>query len=192
MPNETNKRIDDLEKEIEFLKSLILFDPLTGLHTRQGFKEEVLPFFHQAATAKTAGTQRRSLHLETLSILFIDIDDFKQVNDTKGHEEGDRILKKVANIIQDVMRGTDFIARWGGEEIVATVLGAPEKEAAEKVAEKVRATIEDETDVTVSIGVAELAGEDDTLNKLVGRTDKAMYRAKEEGKNKVVRYSELD
>ncbi len=191
MPEDPQKHIEELEQEIELLKSLVLFDPLTGLHTRQGFKEEVLPFFHLAISSKSTGIKRRSLHLETLSVLFIDIDNFKEINDANGHTEGDRVLKKVAQIIEKVMRETDFIARWGGDEIVATVLGASEQEAAEKVAEKVRATVEAQAGVTISVGVAELSGGDDTLEKLIDRADKAMYVSKTTQRNMVTRFSKI-
>ena len=191
MSNELDKkRIEELEQEIEILKALVVFDSLTGLYTRSGFSEEVLPFFHEMEYSQEHPDQRRKLKIEALSLLFIDIDDFKEINDTKGHMAGDKILRKTAETIERNVRGSDFVGRWGGEEIVVALLGADEAEGAE-IAEKIRSEVEKNTGTTVSIGAAEFTGDVKSLNNLIERADKAMYRAKDGGKNRVVTYSEL-
>ena len=191
MSNELDKkRIEELEQEIEILKALVVFDSLTGLYTRSGFSEEVLPFFHEMEYSQEHPDQRRKLKIEALSLLFIDIDDFKEINDTKGHMAGDKILRKTAETIERNVRGSDFVGRWGGEEIVVALLGADEKEGKD-IAEKVRAAVEEKGETTISIGVAECTVDVQNLNELIERADKAMYKAKERGKNNVVTYSEI-
>lgn len=184
------QKIEELEQEIEILKTLVLFDPLTGLLTRNGFKDEVLPFFLDLEYSREHPDQRRSQNFKTLSLLFIDIDNFKSVNDTEGHDKGDKVLKRVANEIEKNVRGSDFVGRWGGEEIVVALLGASEGEAKD-ISEKIRGSVEKETGQTISIGICELADDIHTFDELVKRADTAMYRAKNKGKNCVIMYSEL-
>jgi diguanylate cyclase (GGDEF)-like protein len=129
--------------------------------------------------------------LRPLSIIMADIDNFKQANDTYGHQSGDLILKEVAQIVQSKCRQTDVVARYGGEEFVAMLSGARGKDAAE-VGEKIRAAVEakkfrfgDATyGATISIGVAEYSN-DETKDDLISKADKALYSAKRNGKNKV-------
>lgn len=184
------QRIKELEQEVEILKSLVLFDPLTGLLTRNGFKDEVLPFFLDLEYSREHPDQRRSQNFKTLSLLFIDIDNFKSINDTQGHDKGDNVLKRVASEIEKNVRGSDFVGRWGGEEIVVALLGANEEEA-KVISEKIREEVEKETGQTISIGVCELEDDIHTFDELVKRADTAMYSAKNKGKNCVVMYSDL-
>jgi len=191
------KRVQELEGEIERLKKLAYHDALTGALTRGTFQEAAGAFLEEVAVSRQE--KRSSFLIKSFSVLFIDADNFKSINDNHGHETGDRVLKKIVEIVENKVRGSDFVGRWGGEEIVVGLLGANEEDAYE-IAEKIRADVEDtkisaessQVSLTVSAGVAEFKGENEILEELVARADKAMYAAKHErGKNNVVKYSEL-
>jgi len=140
-------------------------DKLTGLLTRGGFTDNM-----------------RKAQYESGSILVVDLDNFKQVNDTKGHDEGDRVLVDTADILRTCTRTADLICRWGGDEFVV-FLPHTEPRRARQVANRMRAMAEERANgVTLSIGVvAGLKGE--MLVEGVKRADQAMYRAKRGGKN---------
>jgi len=127
-------------------------------------------------------------------MIFIDLDNFKQVNDKCGHEKGDEILKDISKKLRTSLRGIDAVARWGGEEFVILLLGATEDQAAD-IAEKLRVMIEKtgkEFGVTASLGVAALSAcQSEAFDILVTNADKAMYHSKESGKNIVSRYSKF-
>jgi len=191
------KRVQELEGEIERLKKLAYHDALTGALTRGTFQEAAGAFLEEVAVSRQE--KRSSFLIKSFSVLFIDADNFKSINDNHGHETGDRVLKKIVEIVENKVRGSDFVGRWGGEEIVVGLLGANEEDAYE-IAEKIRADVEDtkisaessQVSLTVSAGVAEFKGENEILEELVARADKAMYAAKHErGKNNLVKYSEL-
>ena len=122
------------------------------------------------------------------SILFFDIDDFKKVNDTYGHEFGDFVLKELGKILKNVFRKSDIIGRWGGEEFIV-ILPNTEYETAFKLAEKLRKIIEDYDfkgrKITVSIGVSEYNGH---FEKELKNADESLYNAKNSGKNRVKGY----
>jgi diguanylate cyclase (GGDEF)-like protein len=192
------KRVVELEEEIFQLETNLIHDPLTGLKTRAFFEEEVSTFLEvilQQGESPEAGAPRRKerFGFRNLSVIFFDIDHFKKVNDTYGHNTGDLVLKLVAQTIQASLRTGDTVARWGGEEIVASLLGATEEDAAAK-AEEIRKQIEKlkfkgvpKLSVTISAGVAGyIKGLD--LHKLVKRADQALYEAKEDGRNRVAMY----
>lgn len=121
-----------------------------------------------------------------LSVLFIDIDDFKAYNDAYGHVAGDIALKKLAEILKTSTRRADFVGRYGGEEFVAILPGATKKDAI-AVAEKIRKAVEHATfpfrKMTVSVGVA-TATVSDSTDSLINRADRCLYQAKREGKNR--------
>lgn len=130
---------------------------------------------------------------EKLSLLVIDIDNFKGVNDTYGHNNGDIVLKEVASILKDSSRSFDFISRNGGEEFTAILLDCG-KDNAIKIAEKIRINIEKhsfvlsnehELYVTVSIGVASFPDSTEDIKRLYELADEALYESKRTGKNKV-------
>nr|HPM43041.1 diguanylate cyclase [Candidatus Omnitrophota bacterium] len=129
-----------------------------------------------------------------LSIMMFDIDNFKKLNDTYGHQSGDVVLKDFAKVMQSRCRQTDIVARYGGEEFIIMLPGAGKKEAVE-VAEKIRIAFEgrrpklgnDIVVTTASIGVTEFSGEK-TREELVEKADKALYNSKHTGKNKVSVY----
>lgn len=122
------------------------------------------------------------------SLILLDIDHFKMINDTYGHLEGDRILIQIAKMMTGMVRKSDAIARWGGEEFVILL---PEQSLSNAIqfAERLRIHIEkayiDDLDVTASMGVA-IFDHGDTESSLFTKVDKALYRAKELGRNRVI------
>jgi diguanylate cyclase (GGDEF)-like protein len=127
-----------------------------------------------------------------LSLLFVDLDHFKRINDAYGHRVGDQVLKRVIRIIRGSLRGGDTVARWGGEEFIV-LLPSSDMQAALAIAEKIRLRIESEDfnalvtglHVTVSVGCAEMNGSE-TLDDLVARADRGLYEAKHCGRNRSV------
>lgn len=128
-----------------------------------------------------------------LSLLIFDIDRFKGVNDTFGHQAGDHVLQEVSRVVRDkLIRGNDFFARSGGEEFCLLLLGTPPP-LAEEIAERIRATIEGHAFVyekkniplTISLGVAYKMDTDSTWEEIFERADKALYHSKNSGRNRV-------
>ncbi len=156
-------------------------DTLTGLLNRQAF--EIV--FQQAIL----DSERRGV---PLSVILFDIDFFKMVNDNHGHLAGDRILQNIADITKNALRESDIVTRWGGEEFLVLLKDCP-LEKASALAEKIRAMIAghdfvlptSELNLTTSLGVAEYAYRE-TWASFFGRADAALYRAKSEGRNRVV------
>jgi diguanylate cyclase (GGDEF)-like protein len=136
---------------------------------------------------------------ESLSVILLDIDNFKRINDTYGHPAGDMVLKKTAGTLlalirkQRAFRAIDFAARYGGEEFIIMLRKAGLQAAAATVAERIRKKIEETTfewegkpiSVTVSLGVAVLHAGENVPDPMVHRADAALYRAKEAGRNRV-------
>jgi two-component system, cell cycle response regulator len=173
---------DRLRDKVQHSIELALVDPLTGLNNRR-FLET-----HLAATLEQSRVRRKPL-----ALMILDIDHFKQVNDTYGHHAGDEVLKGFAQRIRRIIRGGDLLCRLGGEEFVV-VMPNVSLEVARKIAERARVSIEeapfviDEAGraitVTVSIGLAE-RGRDSDAETLYQRADRALYRSKSEGRNRV-------
>jgi diguanylate cyclase (GGDEF)-like protein len=167
----------------ELVAEQAVTDELTGLANKRGFRDWVDT---EASRAERFGHQ--------LSLLMLDIDNFKAVNDTHGHLQGDEVLRTIGRILQRESRGIDEPARYGGEEFA---VGLPETnlQGATEVAERIRASIE-ETEipmvsgggsmkVTASLGVATMPDMAADVTNLVGVADEALYRAKRGGKNRV-------
>jgi diguanylate cyclase (GGDEF)-like protein len=144
-----------------------------------------------------SGEISRSRRYDTeFSILFLDLDDFKQVNDTLGHLAGDFVLKKVANLIINEKREEDVVARYGGEELVSIL---PETNKVNTIikAERIRKKIQEmplvfdgkKIDISVSGGIATFPQDAEEANKLIHCADQALYRAKGEGKNRICLFS---
>lgn len=171
----------EMLNELDLLQRETLKDPLTGMGNR---RFAVCEFDRRLREHVNFGT--------SLGLLFIDIDHFKFVNDTYGHDMGDRTLALVARSISSALRGADKVCRWGGEEFVAFVPGVS-REAFKNIAERVRALVEAATidvvgaqlKVTVSVG-GTFACESDSLETLVARADALMYQAKSRGRNLAV------
>jgi diguanylate cyclase (GGDEF)-like protein/PAS domain S-box-containing protein len=164
----------------EELRQLATTDPLTGLANRRSFMQQAEREMEQC---------RRYGH--PLCLLMLDIDHFKQVNDTWGHDAGDEVLRAVAGIVAESIREVDLCGRLGGEEF-AVLLPETPSERALVVAERIRASIESaiiRTDgvtipITLSVGKAEMALDDD-VNNVIRRADEALYKAKRGGRNRV-------
>lgn len=161
----------------EKLQFLLLHDPLTQVFNRNKLDEKI-------------GMSRDlSFISKNISILILDVDNFKKVNDTYGHDKGDKILKYIAAQLKKSLRKEDIVIRWGGEEFVG-ILPECRLDQAFDIAERMRKEIEESDNgvckLTVSIGIAAYLGGDciDTINK----ADKALFEAKSEGRNKVKRY----
>jgi diguanylate cyclase len=159
-------------------------DELTGLNNRRAFRAQVEEFL--------ARTRR---YQEPLSLVMLDVDHFKRINDTHSHAAGDAALRAVADVLKKSVRAIDVPGRWGGEEF-ALALPQTGLEEALKLAERVRLTLEAERvktssvvlALTASFGVAS-ADSSSTVESLVAGADAAMYRAKEQGRNRVVAFS---
>jgi diguanylate cyclase (GGDEF)-like protein len=164
------------------IERLAITDGLTGLFNHKQFQERLAQEF-----------DRLGRFSEPVSLLLIDIDFFKKINDTYGHPVGDLVLKKVAGIIQKTVRNIDIPARYGGEEFAVVLAGTDEK-GAMNMAERLRKTIMDKKftadqhtfNVTVSIGISTNAKDVKKKEELVDRADKALYTAKENGRNQCV------
>ena len=135
---------------------------------------------------------RADRYKHPLSLILFDIDHFKSINDTHGHQEGDSVLKAVAHVVQELVRRTDGLIRWGGEEFIV-LLPETDLESALLTAERLRAAVantpikasHEEFRVTASFGVVEKDENTPSLETLVARADQAMYIAKHKGRNHV-------
>ena len=171
----------DLRRQVEETRQQAMRDPLTGLPNRRAFEARI---DEELARWRRFGTP--------LALVVFDVDDFKQINDVFGHKAGDRALALIGKILAESLRETDFLARYGGEEIVGLLPGA-DGEAALKVADMMRRQVEQAgmhshnkpVKITLSGGVA-VAGPGETAEQLFERADQAMYQAKRAGKNRCV------
>ncbi len=154
-------------------KALSLHDPLTGLANRRCM-DITMP--KVLARAKRYHSQ--------LSLIMLDIDHFKRYNDTYGHQAGDQLLATAGRILGGQIRDADLIVRYGGEEFMV-MLPETALVGAQWVAERMRKAIENQTTVTVSLGVASLPAAGCTMEELVRMADEALYRAKRGGRNRV-------
>jgi len=163
------------------LAKMALFDSLTGALSRPAFFQQSEKEFQRA----------RRYH-RPISVIMLDIDHFKRINDKYGHSAGDYVLQIFVEAIQDVIRSTDFLGRVGGEEFALLLPDTP-LSAAHHLAERVRERIirypylagEMLIEVTSSLGVAELQDNDKDFKALLHRADEALYKAKQEGRNQV-------
>lgn len=178
--NETRLMLEiqsaELEQVNQQLQGLALLDGLTGIHNHRAFRDRL-----------AAVLQHCRLTHRPLSLLMIDVDRFKHLNDTHGHPVGDRVLVQIAQVLTTSVRGTDFVARYGGEEFAVLLPFCPAERSVE-VAERIRSAIAGQDfpvgRVTVSIGVSTASpenwiGED----RLIELADQALYRAKRGGRN---------
>jgi diguanylate cyclase (GGDEF)-like protein len=170
---------------METLRESTLRDPMTGLHNRR--------FLQEYADNLTSYTDRKK---STFSVLMADLDYFKQVNDTYGHEAGDATIKQLASIFTQTLRGSDLIIRYGGEEFLILLrdVGA---DTALATAEKIRETVESSKiqipggsiQKTISIGMACYPTDSNTFWQTIKFADVALYRAKSSGRNRVIAFT---
>lgn len=180
---EANTQIAKQKVELDSLQELAFIDFLTKIPNRRSLEQKV---DEEAYRAKR--------YNQPLSLAFVDIDRFKDINDKHSHQIGDRILRGVAMQMQTAIRRSDFLARYGGEEF-AVLLPATTVNVAGHVAEKLRSNIERsifrtenvEIQITVSIGVGEFQPEAEDIEAFFTRTDAAMYKAKANGRNCTVK-----
>lgn len=183
LKQELAKAQEDLaeqRKQIEALRTAVRIDALTRVGNRAAFDERL-----------QEAIDRLRRYQQTFSLAMIDIDHFKKINDTYGHQAGDRILKGLATKIKASLRASDVVCRYGGEEFGAILLKA-DLTTARQVAEKLRDSVGssnftlDHTTIriTISIGVAE-ARPEETAESLIQRADRALYKAKERGRDRV-------
>jgi len=177
----------DISERKEFeaeLKRLAVYDPVTGVWNRRHGEDLMAADLEQAR-----GSSQR------LTVLMLDVDHFKSVNDTHGHQAGDRVLGDISHRVLDTVNGTDIVARWGGEEFVIMLRDCGLDEAM-AIAEKIRTQIANTPfrhvgTVTVSIGAAEV-DPDEGLEPWLARADAALYEAKRSGRNAVRASSYFD
>jgi len=164
-------------------------DPLTGIPNRRRFFE-----FVEEATKRL---QRRD---KPVSLLYIDIDNFKTINDTRGHDCGDVVLREISKTLRETVREADEIGRWGGEEFLVLAEDADERDAtvlADKLLKTVRtlkilSPVGEPIPITVSIGIAAKTKKDDfDVLTFVNHADNAMYRAKRTGKDRAVPFTSV-
>ena len=175
----------EAKRLMDHLKESTLRDAMTGLYNRR--------FLEEYVTTLVAASQRRK---SPFSILMLDLDYFKQVNDTFGHEAGDKVLKTLSEILSKSVRTSDMVVRYGGEEFLIILMDTG-SEGALMVAENIRSKVE-ETKIslpgtvlqkTISIGVSEFPLDADTFWQVVKYADVALYEAKSHGRNRVVRFN---
>jgi diguanylate cyclase (GGDEF)-like protein len=178
LTRELNKKNRELEAANVTITRLMNTDPLTGLTNRRQLTEKL-----------DAEMSKAKRHNHPLSALMTDIDHFKSINDTYGHDAGDKVLMQVAQTLLTTCRKEDIVARYGGEEFVVILPNSPATSALE-CAERIRKAIEEtvcpgvDRRMTVSVG-ATLFAADDTEESLIKRADTALYDAKESGRNRV-------
>jgi len=172
------ERTRELVEKNQALERLSITDRLTGLYNRVRLEAILEEEFARAERYRTS-----------FSLVMVDVDHFKLVNDNFGHEAGDQVLIDFAKILHDHVRRADVVGRWGGEEFLVICREAP-LDVAKAVAEKLRQIV-DEHDFpavghkTSSFGVAAYAP-GDTIKSIMQRADAALYRAKSQGRNRVV------
>lgn len=179
----SRQEIETLKRELEHARVEALTDPLTGALNRRGFD---MQFSRLLAESETSNGE--------ISLIMLDIDHFKKINDTHGHLFGDKVIRGVAEVLKANVKGRDAIARLGGEEF-GVLLPDTSLSGAQVLADRIRQMVEkgrirrqdgkDEVGgITISLGVAELNRDEDTA-AFLNRADKALYFSKENGRNRV-------
>lgn len=175
---------EQLRNSVKASIEMAITDALTGLYNRRYLETHLN---HMIEHYVNRG--------KVLSVLAVDVDFFKAINDTHGHDAGDKVLQELASRLREHTRSIDLCCRIGGEEFIV-VLPNTDPSTAEKIGERLRRAIAAKSftigtsspvPVTISAGLASLAGMEDSLEKLLKRADSALYRAKREGRNRVVK-----
>lgn len=197
--------ISRLKKEIGQLQGMIETDFITGLYNRHGFIKRAEGFLESIEwRAKHREERRNVFYIKDFTIIFIDLDNFKSINDTFGHKIGDDIVKSIADILKTNIKTVDILCRWGGDEFVLGLIGVGER-AGLIIAEKLRRKIASHkfdagkgiVRTTASFGVASALQcykqtKSINLYRLIEEADEAMYEAKKKfGKNFAVSYHKI-
>jgi diguanylate cyclase (GGDEF)-like protein len=185
------QEIDRLKEELASLKKLVYRDHLTGLLNRRGFEDIAMPLINDILELKNQANRRTSLSPKQYSLLIIDIDNFKILNDQYGHDIGDRALIYLSKMLLKTVRDTDIVARWGGEEFLIGFPGADSIKA-KAIADNIRITLAASSrraSFTISAGVSELQ-QDRSFTEMLKKADQALYLAKQAGKDRVVIFNE--
>ena len=186
--NELGKLASTFNSMADKLEEIATRDSLTGLLN----KKEILRILE-------AELERAKRHANNLSVMMLDLDYFKTINDTYGHQAGDMVLISAASLIEKHVRGIDYVGRYGGEEILIVLPATTEIEAVE-IAERIRRSLASTPmavseskyiDLTVSIGIADYPTDGEEQRTLLAHADQALYQAKGAGRNQVVCYSNL-
>lgn len=172
---------DHLRSSVTMTIEMAVIDGLTGLHNRRYLDSHLQTLFERAMTRR-----------RPLSLMIADLDHFKRINDTYGHDVGDAVLREAARRLRQNVRGIDLACRYGGEEFVI-VMPETTGEIAEKVAERIRMQIAGapfeaagkSLPMTASFGISTVSWGNDTLGAMIKRADEALYRAKDSGRNQV-------
>jgi len=172
-----SKKLETKVSEVTWLSQT---DSLTQIYNRHKL-DEIFPL--ESARAKSSNTE--------LAVILFDIDHFKKVNDTYGHETGDTVLVELTRLVKNVVRKSDLFVRWGGEEFLLLVPDTLVE--VERLAERIRQQVMNfqftrVKTVTISLGVAAYEPEADTLDSLVAKADEVLYKAKQGGRNRVEVY----
>ena len=174
----------ETKRLMENLRDSTLRDPMTGLNNRR--------FLEEYVETLVASVQRKKTNV---AILMLDLDYFKMVNDTYGHDAGDAVLKALSLVLKQAVRASDLVIRYGGEEFLI-ILVDTQGDNAEQVADNIRTAVENMKvqvagvvlQKTISIGISDFPGDSDTFWQAVKFADVALYQAKEQGRNRVVRF----
>ncbi len=175
--------LTQLAKKSAYYRKLSQTDELTGLFNLRSFRKVLEEHIKEHVRLGKA-----------LSLMMADIDDFKRVNDTFGHQSGDKVLAEIATILKKSVRGCDFLARYGGEEF-AVILPETGKRAALKVGQRILEEIENHSfkskedevigNISITVGLATFPRDGKTYQKLLSSSDKALYKGKDMGKNRI-------
>jgi diguanylate cyclase (GGDEF)-like protein len=173
----TLKHEQQVRQSNEKLQSMAIRDGMTGLFNHSFMEQLIADAINRSKRSKTP-----------LSLLMIDVDFFKQINDSYGHNAGDEVLKRLTKLLEGSKRSTDYLGRWGGDELVL-LLTDTNLQGAVSFADKLRSLVENHTfpyyrHLTISLGASEYQTQDNVAG-FIARADVAMYRAKREGRNRV-------
>ena len=182
--DQSSSEMENLQKDLESIKKEAMTDGLTALSNRKAFDKKI-DYIRRRSDEED----------QVFTLMMIDIDHFKSFNDTYGHQVGDQVLRLVAKTLTDGIKGKDFAARYGGEEF-AIILPESNSQAGKIVGNSLREAVakkevinrnsgEKLGRITMSVGVAQYKG-DESVEALIERADKALYQAKESGRNQVI------
>ncbi|MFZ3053869.1 MAG: diguanylate cyclase [Sulfuricurvum sp.] len=169
-----------LKRQYDLLKTMAVRDQLTGLYNR-----------HYLVDMMAAKVSEAKRHEQPLCVIMVDIDHFKEINDSFGHLEGDKVLQKIAQILKNEARREDVVARFGGEEMVIILNNCSLPEAslkAEKLRKKIEFSEPEGIAISASFGIVQMNEVNNTCEKLFKCADDALYKAKELGRNRVEVY----